>query len=126
MAEDSGFPPADRARWFYNGREIKGHPVTSAPSSTGGSHHHHRRRHESATLKVHEAGVGAAGNYSCIPYNSVGTALKTTEGIDDDEEEAAEEAISSISVEVHTAPTLIKSLAKRTGKQYYHKAYSQM
>lgn len=126
---DPGFPPANRARWFFNGREIKGHPVTtsspySTSSSTSGSHlYHHsssnsglrRRRHElGATFKFREASVQAAGNYSCIPFNSVGTALK----VDKEIEFAVateNEAVASLGVEVHTAPTLIKGLEKLTG-----------
>ncbi len=69
-----------------------------------------------AVFKVREASVQAAGNYSCIPFNSVGSALSLN---DSDDEGHEGHAIAHVSIEVHTPPRLIQALDKFTGTKIF-------
>ncbi len=97
------------AQFFFNGEEIKpergkieisGHPEPDV----GG-----------AVLRIKEADVKSAGNYSCIPFNRVGVSIRQPNP--DDSERFSPAARAFVNIEVHTEPRFIQTLDKQVGKK---------
>ena len=93
---DVGFPAADNVRWYQNGLEIRGRSTF--------------------VLKIEEAEVKSAGNYTCVPFNKVGMSEKTTEA-EDGGEHVQGGGFAAAHVEVHAAPRFVQRLPVYSGKK---------
>lgn len=82
-------------RWYQNGLEIKGRSTF--------------------VIKIEEAEVRSAGNYSCIPFNKVGMAEAEAQ-VGDDGRGREDRGFVPALVEVHAAPEFVERLPVYSGK----------